>query len=298
MSARDPVGDRRVDAQPVLVDLRLGAAAHCVRRAAATAAMSARSVEHDLDLVAADRALEPDGVSSVDHAAAVDHGDAVGELVGLVEVVRGQQHRRAAGRERADRLPDLAAPARVQAGRRLVEEEHLGREDHARGEVEAPAHAAAEPLRRRVGGVGQAELLEQLVGAALAPSRPSRWNSRPNITRFCRALRISSTAAFWPVRPIRRRTCAGLRLDVEAADARAAAVHPHERREDAARRSSCRRRSGRAARTRCRAAPRGRARRARASRRSACAASASVENRVLAQDIRGRLSSWAGASVY
>ena len=49
----------------------------------------------------------------------------------------------------------------------------------------------------------------------------SRWNSRPNITRFCRAVRISSTAAFWPVRPIRRRTRRGcLRTSIPPTQAR------------------------------------------------------------------------------
>ena len=38
--------------------------------------------------------------------------------------------------------------------------------------------------------------------AALAPSLASR----PNSTRFCRPLSCSSTAAYWPVSPMRART--------------------------------------------------------------------------------------------
>ena len=77
-----------------------------------------------------------------DHPAVVDDRDPVGELVGLVEVLRGQQHRRALGDERADDVPHLVAPARVEAGRRLVEEQQLRGDDDARGDVEPPAHAA------------------------------------------------------------------------------------------------------------------------------------------------------------
>src|SRR5713226_4019916 len=57
-----------------------------------------------------------------DYAAAVQHGDVVGELVGLLEVLGGQQNRYALGDKVADELPhDLAAP-RVQACGGLVEE--------------------------------------------------------------------------------------------------------------------------------------------------------------------------------
>ena len=55
-----------------------------------------------------------------------------------------------------DDLPHRLAAARVEAGGRLVEEEHRGAADEARGEVEAPAHPArvrADPAagRRRRG---------------------------------------------------------------------------------------------------------------------------------------------------
>ena len=55
---------------------------------------------------------------------------------------------------------------RVEAGGGLVEEEHLGRGHDAGGQVEAPAHAAGEGLDQAVGGVGEVEALEQLVGPA------------------------------------------------------------------------------------------------------------------------------------
>ena len=46
----------------------------------------------------ADRRLELAGRALGDHLAVVDHGDPVGELVGLVEVLRAEQDRRPLGR--------------------------------------------------------------------------------------------------------------------------------------------------------------------------------------------------------
>jgi hypothetical protein len=69
-----------------------------------------------------------------------DHRDAVGEPVGLLEVLRGQQHGRAAGDAVLDRVPQRAAAARVEAGGRLVEEQHRRAGDERGGEVE-PAGA-------------------------------------------------------------------------------------------------------------------------------------------------------------
>ena len=76
--------------------------------------------------------------------AALDDRDAVGELLRLVEVVRGQQHGLAEVLERADRLPRGATRGRVEAGRRLVEEDQLGVADQREREVEAAALAAGE----------------------------------------------------------------------------------------------------------------------------------------------------------
>ena len=74
----------------------------------------------------ADRGLELAGRALGDHLAVVDHRDPVGELVGLVEVLGAEQDRRALGDQRADDVPDLVARARVEPGRRLVEEHQLG----------------------------------------------------------------------------------------------------------------------------------------------------------------------------
>jgi hypothetical protein len=59
----------------------------------------------------------------------------------------------------------------VEAGRRLVEEEHRGLRDQARGEVETALHAARICLGGTVGGIRDLEALEELDGAA--SDRPS-----------------------------------------------------------------------------------------------------------------------------
>ena len=50
--------------------------------------------------------------------------DLVGERVGLLEVLRGEQHGRAVVDELADDVPHVLALGRVEAGGRLVEEDH------------------------------------------------------------------------------------------------------------------------------------------------------------------------------
>ena len=62
-----------------------------------------------------------------DDPAVVEHRDLVGQLVGLVEILSGQQDRDAGRDELTDDLPHREAAARVQARRRLVEEDHARR---------------------------------------------------------------------------------------------------------------------------------------------------------------------------
>src|SRR4051812_34451942 len=83
-------------------------------------------------------------------AAALDDRHAVGERLGLVEVVRRQQDRLAEVAERADGLPGGAAGRGVEAGRRLVEEHQLGVADEREPEVEPPLLAARQGAGPRV----------------------------------------------------------------------------------------------------------------------------------------------------
>ena len=67
--------------------------------------------------------------------------------------------------EIGEHLPQVAAAARVETGRRLVEEQHLGAAHQAGGDVEPAAHATRVGLHQRGREVGEVELLEQFVAA-------------------------------------------------------------------------------------------------------------------------------------
>ena len=120
--------------------------------------------EPDVQGRVADRGLQLVGGALRDLAAAVDDGDPVGQLVGLVEVLGGQQDRRPLRDQLADGLPHLTAGAGVETGGRLVQEDQWRTRDQRCGEVEPPAHAAGELRDLPIGRVGEPEPLEQ-VGA-------------------------------------------------------------------------------------------------------------------------------------
>ena len=66
-----------------------------------------------------------------------------------------------------DHLPQAQPAARVEAGGRLVEEQHRRLCDERGGEVEAAAHPARVGLGRSSAGVDEVEALEQLAAAGL-----------------------------------------------------------------------------------------------------------------------------------
>ena len=100
--------------------------------------------------------------------------------------------------------PELQAAARVQARRRLVEEQDRRPGDERRREVQPPAHAAGVGLGRALGRVDELEAVEQLVGPRPSRQRGARRRGARPSTRFSRPVRFSSTAAYWPARPMRR----------------------------------------------------------------------------------------------
>ena len=71
----------------------------------------------------------------------VEHGDAVGQLVSLFEVLRRQQDRYPVIRQPAGCVPQLLATARIEPGCRFVQEEQLRLHDHAERQIEPAAHA-------------------------------------------------------------------------------------------------------------------------------------------------------------
>ena len=120
---------------------------------------------HQLDFqgLPTDPVLELAPRALSDHPTVVDHGDLLGELICLLEVLRGEQKRGPLADELAHDRPDLIAAARIQPRRRLVQEQHARAGQQARGEVETSPHPTGVRARRAVGGVRQVEALEQLV---------------------------------------------------------------------------------------------------------------------------------------
>ena len=117
-----------------------------------------------LDLGGREQLLEFGEGAVHDDPTLVEDRDPVGELLGLVEVLGGEQHRGALPGEFLDGLPHLDAALRVEPGRRLVEEDDRRVADQAHGDVEAAAHATRVGRHLPGGRVGQREPVEQVIG--------------------------------------------------------------------------------------------------------------------------------------
>ena len=117
------------------------------------------------DDVGADAALQLRRRAFRDERAAVDDADPVGELVGLLEVLRGEEDRHAElVVEPLHLLPDAGAADGIEARRRLVEEQHVRVVHQRGGEVEAAPHAAgvrADAAIERVADVDEGAELDQ-----------------------------------------------------------------------------------------------------------------------------------------
>jgi hypothetical protein len=96
----------------------------------------------------------------------IDDRDPVGEDVGLLEVLRREEHGDAlVAREVGDLLPHVDAAGGVQAGRRLVEEEDPRPVHERQRQVQPPLHPAGVAADLAVRRVAQAHALDQLVAA-------------------------------------------------------------------------------------------------------------------------------------
>ncbi len=209
---------------------------------------------HDL---AADLVLQLVGCSQGDHGADVDHGDPVRELIGLFEVL-GREHQRGAFvLQLADEVPHVDPAPRVEARRRLVEEQDLRTPHQARGQVQPSAHAAGVRLRRSSRGIHQLEPLQDLLGAA------ARLRLREVVEPSDELEVLEPGEVLVDRRALSREAdpepqLLGVAHGVQPVDLRSAAGGREQGGQDPDRRSSCRLRSARAARTRCRSRPRGR----------------------------------------
>src|SRR6266542_6773481 len=122
----DPVG-RRIDLRLAVADR--GEGLGDLGEVAAVA-------DVDLDHVAPRALLQLGGRAVRDGPAVGGDHDPVGEPVGLVPVLRAEQHVRPLLDELADRLPQVDAASWVQPGGRLVEQQQAWRADQARAQVE------------------------------------------------------------------------------------------------------------------------------------------------------------------
>src|SRR5262249_25579288 len=120
----------------------------------------------DLDDRGAEVRLQRDGLVVGDDVPAIDDGDALGQPVGLLQVLRRQQDGGTVRDQLADHGPQFRTTLDVQACGRLVEEEHRRLLYQRCSHVEAAAHAAGVSAYWPVGGRGQVEALQQLAGAS------------------------------------------------------------------------------------------------------------------------------------
>ena len=102
---------RQCQLREPLAGLRLTAADPCQRGPGVVPFR--RSYELDLQDLPADPVLELAPGALRDHPTVVDHGDLLGELIGLLEVLRGEQECRPLPDQLAHNRPDLIAAAGI-----------------------------------------------------------------------------------------------------------------------------------------------------------------------------------------
>ena len=105
----------------------------------------------------------------------VEDRDVVADALDVVEDVGGVEDGRLA-LERLHELEDVLAADRVEGRDRLVEQDHRRPADERLGDAEALAHAAGIRRRAAVGGIGDADPVEQLSRSRLRDRDPIRRN--------------------------------------------------------------------------------------------------------------------------
>ena len=215
---RDPLGVERADHLGQLrlaaveprprSPLRSGRRARRSGRAPRPCCSRSLGVAGDrLDRRAADLGLQLGRRALGDDLAVVDDPDPVGERVGLLQVLGGEEDGHPVlGGEPRDLVPERGAALDVEAGGGLVEEEDAGPVGERQRQVEPAFHPARVAADLAVRGLGEPDPLEQLGAApfALAPPMPCRAVCR----RMCsRPVSSGSSAASCSAAPIAERTC-------------------------------------------------------------------------------------------
>ena len=128
----------------------------------------ARVLGDGLDALASDFGLQLRRRSLRHDAAAVDDPDAVGQGVGLLEVLRGKEHGHALAGQPPHLIPQRGAALGVEPRGGLIEEQQPRVVHESEAEIEAALHPTRVAAYLAVGRVGQAHPLEQLSAARLA----------------------------------------------------------------------------------------------------------------------------------
>ena len=135
------------------------------------------------DDVLTDSSLQLDRRAFGHEAAGVDDADPVGQHVGFLEVLRGEEDRHAQlGVEPAYLFPHLDPADRIEARGRLVEEEHLGVVHQRRGQVESALHATRVGRDASVERVAEidhpGELAQSLIGLGVGQAVEPRLHAQ------------------------------------------------------------------------------------------------------------------------
>jgi hypothetical protein len=181
-------------------------------------------------LLLAQHAHELGLVLHQDDLAVVDHADPVGHLLGLLDVVRGQDDGDAAVAQVAHQLPHLAPQLDVDAGRRLVEEQDLRLVRQRLGDQHPALHAAGQRHDFAVLLVPQGQVLQHLFDVGrirrLAEQTAAEADGGPH--------RLEHLGGeFLGHQPDPRARLAVLRDDVVAVGRHGARRRPHQAADDA-----------------------------------------------------------------
>ena len=95
-----------------------------------------------------------------------DDDDLVGQPLGLGQLVGGEDHADPTAREVGDDRPDGQPALGVDAGRRLVQEDHLGPAHQGQGQRQPLLLAARQPPPRRLGHRSQPDPVEEASGSS------------------------------------------------------------------------------------------------------------------------------------
>ena len=155
-------------------------------------------VDAELEHLVAERGEQVGRPVERDDPPGVHDADAVAEPLGLVEVVRREQHGRAeASAQAADDVDELVADARIEPDGRFVEEQHAWFGDERACDLEPPALPAAVGRDRTVEQVGEVEAVGELRRCAGRRRRRATPQSRAWISKLRRPVRARSTTGSW-----------------------------------------------------------------------------------------------------